>query len=214
MSRGESLVRRVRIAGLAAAAAVVLRLVASTWRIQEEGGDVLHAYVGSTRPLVMVLWHGEILPLIWSQRGRGLIPVVSTHGDGEIIARVMASLGYGAVRGSSSRGGARALLEGVRLLREGHILAFTTDGPRGPRRVSAPGAAAAAIRGGAPVVAMGAVSNRFWRLRSWDGMIIPKPFAQVTVRYSSAISSEGHDVTELTAVLDRALAQVCQPDDV
>ncbi len=214
MNRGESRWRRAKIVALALAASAVLRILASTWRIREEGVSVLDDYVDTNRPLVIVLWHGEILPLLWSQRGRGLIPMVSTHADGEVIARVMVSLGYGTVRGSSSKGGARALLEAVRLLREGLIVAFTTDGPRGPRRISAPGAAAAAIRSGAPIVAMGASANRFWRLNSWDRLTIPKPFAKVHVRFSDRISSASKNGAELTEVVDSNLANVCQPDDV
>jgi lysophospholipid acyltransferase (LPLAT)-like uncharacterized protein len=136
------------------------------------------------------------------------------HGDGEIIARVMASLGFDAVRGSSSRGGARALLESVRLLRSGRTVAFTPDGPRGPRRVSAPGAAAAAVRSGAPVIALGMRASRFWQLKSWDRLTIPKPFARVCVRYSSVIESGATDVEALTPIIEEALAGVCQPDHV
>ncbi|MEO7963088.1 MAG: DUF374 domain-containing protein, partial [Gemmatimonadaceae bacterium] len=118
--------------------------------------------------------------------------LVSTHADGEIIARILESLGFTTVRGSSSRGGARALLELVRVLREGHDVAVTPDGPRGPRRVFAPGAAVAAMRAGAPVIGIGARTERAWRLRSWDRLMIPKPFARVTVRYTEALRVVGN----------------------
>ncbi len=84
--------------------------------------------------MVIVLWHGELLPILWAHRDQGIAVLISTHADGEIIARICESLGCRTVRGSSSRGGVRALLELVRELEQGHEVAITPDGPRGPRR--------------------------------------------------------------------------------
>jgi lysophospholipid acyltransferase (LPLAT)-like uncharacterized protein len=87
------------------------------------------------------------------------------------------------VRGSSTRGAARALLGAVRELQEGYAVAFTPDGPRGPRREMKPGVVAAAQRGGAAIVPLHAEATRSWRLHSWDRFMIPKPGARVVVRY-------------------------------
>jgi lysophospholipid acyltransferase (LPLAT)-like uncharacterized protein len=92
-------------------------------------------------------------------------------------------LGYGAVRGSSSRGGARALLGAVRQLQAGRAVAFTPDGPRGPRRELKPGVVAAAQRGGGVIVPIHAEADRAWRLHSWDRFMIPKPLARVQITY-------------------------------
>lgn len=156
---------------------------------------------------VLAIWHGELLPLIWAMRGREVAPLISTHADGEVIARIVMSLGYQPIRGSTSRGGARALIEAVRRLDAGEVVAFTTDGPRGPRRRSAPGALAAGARGGAPVVPMGALVSRAWRLRSWDRFVLPRPFAQVVVRIGPPLPP-GATIEDL----DAALNAVCQPD--
>ncbi len=187
----------------ARAGALVVRALGLTWRIRWEGGTI------PREPAIYALWHGELLPLLWAMRGRGIAPLISTHADGEVIARVVQSLGYVPIRGSSSRGGARALIEAVRRLGDGGQVAFTTDGPRGPRRQSAPGVLAAAARAKVPVIPLGAIVSRAWRVRSWDRFVLPKPFATIRVRVGEPIRPTGEpDV----AALDRALLAVCAPD--
>jgi hypothetical protein len=191
--------------------AVLVRLLGWTWRVRFENRNHL-AEAGW--PVVFGLWHGELLPLLWAHRNRGIAAMISSHEDGEIIARIVATLGFVPVRGSTSRGGARALLESVRWLREGRTVAFTTDGPRGPRRRSSPGAITAARRGAAPLVPVGAVVDRAWRFGSWDRFVLPKPFAHVVIRYGARFEYAGDVAAEdATLALDRAILAVCQPDD-
>lgn len=163
----------------------LIRVLASTWRVTREDDSALQALRRAQVPVVIILWHEEILPLIWAHRDEGIAILVSTHADGEIIAQIGEILGCRTVRGSSSRGGARALLELVRVLADGHDVAITPDGPRGPRRTFAPGAVVAAMRAGVPVIAFGATVDRAWRLSSWDRFVVPKPFARIRVRYSA-----------------------------
>jgi len=111
--------------------------------------------------------------------------LVSAHRDGEIVARIAERLGMRTVRGSSTRGAARALLGVVRELEEGREVAVTPDGPRGPARKFASGALVAAQRAGAPIIGIGVSAKRAWRLKSWDGFMIPKPFTRVDVVYST-----------------------------
>ncbi len=136
--------------------------------------------------LIAVFWHGEILPVTWAHRGgsSGMAPVISRHSDGEVIARIVEGLGYRTVRGSTTRGGVRALLETAQHVENGVTVAFTPDGPRGPRHVFAPGALIVAQRTGRPIVGIGVSASRAWRVRSWDRHLVPKPFATVTLRYS------------------------------
>jgi hypothetical protein len=153
---------------------------------------------------------------LWQHRDEGIAILISTHADGEIITRVALSLGNRAVRGSSSRGGARALLELAAQLQSGSDVAVTPDGPRGPRRVFAAGAVVAAMRARAPIVALGATVDRFWRLRSWDRLVIPKPFARITVRYSeptyvAATTPRGAEAE--AARFHALLMGVCAPDE-
>jgi lysophospholipid acyltransferase (LPLAT)-like uncharacterized protein len=161
--------------------AALLRLLASTWRVRTVNAGPLDEARRTGQPILFALWHGELLPLLWHQRGRGVAVVISEHRDGEIIAQIAHSLGYRTVRGSSSRGASRALLGLTRVIDTGIDGAITPDGPRGPARVFAPGAAVAAQRTGVPIVPIRAMASRAWRLKSWDRFLIPKPFARVTV---------------------------------
>ena len=163
------------------AGASLLRLLASTWRVRTVNGAPLDEARRTGQRVLFALWHGELLPLLWHQRGRGVAVLISEHRDGEIIARIAEVLGYRTVRGSSSRGASRALLGLARAIDNGNDGAITPDGPRGPAHVFAAGAAVAAQRTGVPIVPIRASASRAWRLRSWDRFLIPKPFARVVV---------------------------------
>ncbi|MEA2714669.1 MAG: hypothetical protein QOK27_2630 [Gemmatimonadales bacterium] len=161
----------------------VVRVLAASWRIRlvhEERWRVLHE---QGQPVVFLLWHEALLPLLWQHRGQGIAIVVSEARDGQYLSDLAASLGYCTVRGSSTRGGARALLGAVRELQAGRSIAFTPDGPRGPRRELKPGVIAAAQRGGGVIVPIHAEADRAWRLHSWDRFMIPQPMARVLITY-------------------------------
>ena len=163
----------------------LIRGLASTWRfriLNESSYRALHA---NNRPFIFAFWHGQLLPLLYLHRGQGVAIVISAHRDGEIVAGVAEQLGLRAIRGSSSRGAARALLGVVRELEGGGEVAMTPDGPRGPARKFASGALVAAQRVGAPIIGIGVSAPRAWHLRSWDRFMIPKPFARVTVSYTA-----------------------------
>jgi lysophospholipid acyltransferase (LPLAT)-like uncharacterized protein len=177
----------------------LLRALARTWRFREVGRDGWRARRAAGRPTVLALWHGQMLPLTAHHRGAGAAVLISEHRDGEIIARVVRAFGLETVRGSTSRGGARALLELVATLRAGRDVAVTPDGPRGPRHEFAPGALVAAHRAGAAVIGVAAHVDRAWRLRSWDAFEIPKPFARITVAYTPAREVPGSSAREAAA---------------
>ncbi len=170
--------------------AAVLRLLAGTWRMRVHDDEGLRAARAGDRRVIFALWHGELLPLLWQHRGENIAIVISEHRDGEIIARIAESLGYATVRGSSSKGGSRALIGLMREIDAGRDGAITPDGPRGPARVFAPGAAVAAQRTGALIVPLRAAASRSWRLKSWDRFLIPKPFARVDVHYGAPTAVE------------------------
>ncbi len=165
------------------AGGVVLRALASTWRYRVVGAQALESLRAEKTPFIFSLWHGQLLPLIWHHRSEGVAILVSEHRDGELIARIASSIGYRLIRGSTTRGGDRALLALVKELRSGGEVAVTPDGPRGPARSYAPGAVVAAQRAGAPILPIAAHADRAWYLSSWDRFMIPKPFATVTVAY-------------------------------
>jgi hypothetical protein len=160
-----------------------VRLLGASWRIQVVHEERWRNLYRAGRPHVFLLWHEALLPLLWQHRDQGIAIVVSEARDGQYLSDLAATLGYGAVRGSSTRGGARALLGAVRELRAGGSVAFTPDGPRGPRRQLKPGVVAAAQRGGGVIVPIHAEADRAWRLHSWDRFMIPKPLARVRITY-------------------------------
>lgn len=166
-----------------ALAAPAMKLLASSWRIRTQHEERWRALYDAGRPHVFLLWHEALLPLLWHHRRQDIAIVVSENRDGQYLADFALALGYRAVRGSSSRGAARALLGAVRELRAGRAVAFTPDGPRGPRRELKPGVVAAAQRGGGVIVPIHARADRAWRLDSWDRFLIPKPAARITVTY-------------------------------
>jgi hypothetical protein len=165
-----------------------LRAIASTWRYTVHGAEHYARERAAGRPVVLVLWHGEMLPLLYYHRNRRIAVLVSEHGDGEIIARILDNFGFRLVRGSSSRGAARALVALDRELQAGFDIGVTPDGPRGPRHSVAPGALLAAHRGGVCLLPLAATASAFWQLGSWDRFMIPKPFARVTIAYGTPVA--------------------------
>ena len=161
----------------------LLKALALSWRVRLDHQERWLEIYRARRPHVFLLWHEALLPLLWQHRGQGIAIVVSEAREGQYLSDFATSLGYLSIHGSSTRGGARALLGAVRELQAGRAVAFTPDGPRGPRRELKPGVVAAAQRGGAVVVPIHAEAERAWRLHSWDRFMIPKPLTRVWIRY-------------------------------
>ena len=165
-------------------------------------------------PGIFPFWHRCILAATWLYRHQHLAVMTSLSLDGEYIARVIRRLGFMPVRGSSSRGGQRALLEMVKLLAKGNAVAFTIDGPRGPRYVAKRGPVPPARLSGAAITAFYVAVERAWVLKTWDGLVIPKPFSRIYVRVARKIlvQSDADDAAlehyhqEMQSALDRVTA--------
>jgi hypothetical protein len=173
---------------LARFAGAYIAFVARTTRWELLDYEEALAEASAGRPLILCFWH-ERLPLIPPIRRLAialqpdfarLTPhvLVSQHRDGRFIGAAMRRFGFRMVYGSSSRGGAAAMIELVRILKAGDPIAITPDGPRGPRRVAAPGVAQLAALAGAAVLPLGAASTRHRLLPSWDRMMLPLPFGR------------------------------------
>jgi lysophospholipid acyltransferase (LPLAT)-like uncharacterized protein len=191
---------------------LLIRAIGATLRFDIEGQEHWdEAARGGGLP-VYTFWHDRIFPSTYFFRRRRIVVMTSRSFDGEYIARFIQRLGYGAVRGSSSRGGVGALVELARLVRAGFPAAFTIDGPRGPRHVAKRGAVLLAKKTGQPVLPFGVNAERFWRLPSWDGMQIPRPFSRVHVRFALPIRVPADADEETLAArrdeLQRALERV------
>lgn len=163
----------------------LLHTIGRTWRITVRNPEGLEKARSAGRGFVFSLWHGQLLPLLWHHRGEGVLVLISEHRDGELVARAASSLGFGLIRGSTTRGAGRALISMVRALQSGKEIAITPDGPRGPARRFAPGALVAAQRSDTHILPVAVAVDRGWYLKSWDRFVIPKPFAQVTIAYGN-----------------------------
>ncbi|HXY31404.1 MAG TPA: lysophospholipid acyltransferase family protein [Gemmatimonadaceae bacterium] len=193
---------------LAMVAVGLLQLLARTWRVRVVDGEKQRALRSTGQPFVLTLWHSQIFPLFWIYRGTGIRVLVSEHGDGQIIARAARWMGMGTIYGSSTRNGGRALLACVRELAAGNAVAITPDGPQGPKGSFSGGALVAAARSQAPLLFVAAAADRAWRLPTWDGLLIPKPFARVVVAYGGpeVVRTDTRDAGPYAAALDQLSA--------
>ncbi len=144
------------------------------------------------RPVIFALWHNRIftLPPIWWRTGgnaRKTVVLTSASKDGAILARAMAVFKIGAVRGSSSRRAVAALIGMKRALKDGIDVCITPDGPRGPCYSFHPGVIKLAESSGAPIVPIHATYSSAWHLKTWDGLVIPKPFSRVIVIFDEML---------------------------
>ncbi len=188
-ARDTSLRDELKIRAAAGAAALVHGLLTRTYRWRVVGRPhQARRDAGEATRCVYSVWHGHIWILVRALRGQELRVMVSEHRDGEVITRVLQRLGFATARGSSTRGGARALLELARVGREGPgDLLLTVDGPRGPAGEVKQGVVFAASRTGLPVVPVGVAADGAWRAGSWDRHLVPRPFSRVAVAYGDGI---------------------------
>ena len=153
-----------------------MRLLAATWRYRVQGWEYVQTARHAGRPIVYVLWHSRLLPLIHHRRGEGVALLISRNRDGGYLADLCERWGYNIVRGSSHRGGAVGLRGLIRYLEEGH----GRDHARRAARTGGAGqagAVAAAQHAHALVIPMGARTATAWWIQSWDRFCIPRPFA-------------------------------------
>jgi hypothetical protein len=176
-----SSLKRFEATAIAALGYPLIAALGHTLRWRVEGLHHFEAIRTAGRQPVMAFWHGRILPATFYFRRRGIVVITSENFDGEWIARIIERFGYGTARGSTSRGGRKAMLQLVREMQHGRPAGFTLDGPRGPAGVAQPGALWLARTTGNPVLPFHLEASRHWSLRSWDRTQIPKPFATVAL---------------------------------
>jgi lysophospholipid acyltransferase (LPLAT)-like uncharacterized protein len=212
-----SRLKRVEAAVIGAVAAPLLGALGRTWRWHVEGAAHLDALDWVRRPPILALWHGRILASTVFFRDRGIVAMTSDNFDGEWIARVMRRFGYGAARGSTSRGGVRALVQLRRDVAAGRPAAFTVDGPRGPARQVQGGCLWLASATGNPILPFHMEARSHWTAQSWDRAQIPKPFTTVVAcigepfEVASGLDAAGLDARRedlqrvLSALAERAV---------
>src|SRR6476620_10184522 len=177
---------RVKLWLISWAGFLFIRVVGATLRYQfiPEPGCLWDERAGAP-PSIWCFWHRSVLPAASHFRNRGLAVMTSRSFDGEYIARIIQKLGYVAVRGSSSLGAVGALIGMRQQLEQGHGVVFTIDGPRGPRYVAKPGPVLLAKKTGVSINCFYVAVEHAWILKSWDQMIVPKPFSRAAISASS-----------------------------
>jgi lysophospholipid acyltransferase (LPLAT)-like uncharacterized protein len=164
----------------------VIQLIGPTLRLAVSFEDGAPANLDE-RPLILSFWHSSIFPATYVWRNLEIRVMSSDSFDGEYTGRIIRKFGFVKVRGSSSRGAVRALLGMRRSVDEGATVAFTIDGPKGPRYVAKPGPVVLARATGAPMVAFHIALEKPWVLNTWDRSMIPRPFSRALMRVSRKI---------------------------
>jgi lysophospholipid acyltransferase (LPLAT)-like uncharacterized protein len=190
----------------------IIRLIGPTLRVSVSYEDGAQKTLDQ-RPLIASFWHSCMIPATYIFRDMGIRVMSSNSYDGEYRGRIIHKFGFVAVKGSSSRNAVRALLGLRRALEEGWTVAFTLDGPRGPRHQVKPGPVALARSSGLALTMFHAAVDRAWVLNTWDRLMIPMPFSRVLVRVGKLIpvpeNATDEDIERYTGELQVALDRVC-----
>ena len=189
---------------------VLISLIGKTIRFEIAGWENFEQIERDGKIPIYAFWHNRIFLATYYFRERGIVVITSQSFDGEYIARFIQRFGYGAVRGSSTRGGVGALVGLIRLMKKGLPAGFTVDGPKGPKYVAKTGAVLLAKKTGNPVMPFSVETKSFRALKSWDNLQIPKPFtkAKVFIAEPVYVEKEADDaeienkLRELQAKLD------------
>lgn len=160
---------------------LIVRLIGSTIRFEKTGWENFEAIKAAGKIPIYSFWHDRIIPGTYFFREHGIIVLSSSSFDSEYTARCIQRLGFGIVKGSSSRGGAQALVKMIRMMKSGFEMAFTIDGPRGPRYKAKSGPIILAKKTGNPLMPFVIECEDYWTLKSWDRLQIPKPFTRANL---------------------------------
>lgn len=192
----------------------VIRVLYATMRVQVLGDEIPRSFQSKGEGVINVFWHSRLLMIPFVYTGDGVYVLISSHGDGEIIANAMKKFGFFQVRGSSSKGGSEALTEMVRLARKNRDLAITPDGPRGPAEIVKPGAAQVARISGRPVIPLAYSVSRGKRFNSWDRFLLPYPFSRCVFVWGEPLYyRKGEDMEVFRLRIEEALKTTTQRAD-
>ena len=207
--RSLSRVRKARF--IANFGTVLVRILLATLRVRviDQVGLMGQPH---DKPFIWIFWHNRLMlfPHLIERylNQRRTAALTSASKDGEIVATFLANFKVRSIRGSSSRRGAAALIEMKSLLSQGWDVGITPDGPRGPRYFLNPGVIKLAQKTGIPVLPANVEYSRFWRLKSWDGFMIPKPFSRVEITMGKLVEVRPTE-TEEEFEAERVRIQQC-----
>ena len=185
---GYPLRKRLKIRASGLAFYGLINLIGRTVRYEVEGLEYMENALRDGRVPIIAFWHEDIVLATYYLRWRNIVAITSQSADGEYLTRCLQRFGFGAVRGSSTRGGVGALIELIHLMRQGQSAVFAIDGPKGPPHIAKPGAVLLAKKTGHPLICLTFTPARFWTFsRSWDAMRVPKPFSRARLEIAPPI---------------------------
>ena len=164
----------------------LLRFYLSLLRIRVVGEGILLGCLADCGRVIVAVWHQRFLPtLAYATKFRNFEPIVmiSQSRDGELAARLAERFGLVPVRGSSTRGGATALVAILKALKKNQVAIHIVDGPAGPKGIVKPGLISMAQLSGAVILPVFVSVDRAWIMGSWDRFLVPKPFSKVTIEW-------------------------------
>jgi lysophospholipid acyltransferase (LPLAT)-like uncharacterized protein len=195
--------------------AVLFGLCRTTRFTELNAQPVCAAVPDKNRNAIFVFWHNRMfymtyfMKMRYVARGQRLVVLSSHSKDGEIMARLEASLGTAVIRGSTSKGAIKGLINLFRKAMAGYSPVITPDGPRGPKYEVHDGLVFLAQKTGFPIIPISWNADRFHRFRSWDSFMIPLPFARVKVTYGHpVIAQSGEDKESLRRRIKDALMKI------
>lgn len=167
---------------------LLIKMIGRSIRWQIEGWENWEAATSNGHLPIYTVWHNRVFLATYFWQKRRIVVMTSQSFDGEYIARFIQRFGYGAARGSSTRGAVGAIIEMARLMRAGSPAGFTIDGPKGPRYVAKMGAVLLAKKTGQPILPFTITPRHFWHAkRSWDGFQVPFPFSRARLEIAPPI---------------------------
>ncbi|MDX1948919.1 MAG: lysophospholipid acyltransferase family protein [Rickettsiales bacterium] len=200
-----------------------------TSRIEFKNISAYNNFLKSKKPCIVCTWHGRLFPLAFMDTGnKKFSAIISRHNDGEIIARIIAKFGFGAIRGSTNRlasedktaknrGGAYVLKATLKELSNGNNIAITPDGPKGPARKVKSNFFAVASRADAVILPMSFSCSNAIRFKTWDNFIFPLPFSKITIIFGDEIIYDKNiyqNEIEFTNKVEETLNQITDESDL
>ncbi len=183
---------------------LLIRLISLTNKKEFHAPDSL-----GDEPFIMACWHGELLMIPYAYTRYKKNPhvklLISEHFDGNLIAKTLNHFGFETIRGSSTRGGAKALIKSIKELKSGYDLGITPDGPKGPRHEVSDGIVVMAQKAKVKVTLVEIKPSAYWQLGSWDKFVIPKPFGTIRYYISDLIDIRDMEFEEARTLLKEGL---------
>ncbi|MGB3750193.1 MAG: lysophospholipid acyltransferase family protein [Arcobacteraceae bacterium] len=167
--------------------------------------------ISEDETFIVCMWHGDLLMQPFNYQNlkpKGTVKaIISEHRDGEAIRKTVEYLGIGSLAGSSTRGGAKALIGAIKSIKNGIDVAITPDGPKGPIYSVADGVVIISQKTKAKIIPFSAVPSKYWQLSSWDKFIIPKPFGKINFYIGDPIDVSDMEIDEAKILISEKMAK-------